>query len=227
MKAPVAMPTMYVAQQQFELQRVDYGAPEASGRIGGVQAGFPLWSAVWTLGRMPESYSDDWRAFFSGLRGGTRRFIARDLTRSYPAQYPNGFGDFGSFTGAASDWSESVDSDGDSSLTLALGIDAAGLILSVGDYIDFRWTATEDSVAGLAWRALARVTVGGTADGSGDVTVTVEPPIPSAVPDTAVAHLDQPGCIMAMMVDQSNLGPVDRLYSIQGGQLVGIQDIRS
>jgi hypothetical protein len=227
MKAPVEMPTMYVAQQQFELQRVDYSAPEASGRIGGVQAGPPLWSAVWTLGRMPEDNSDEWRAWLAAQRGATRRFIGRDLARQYPKLYPDGFGDFGSFTGAASDWSETIQADGDSALTLNLGVDAAGLVLSIGDYIDFRWTATEDSVSGLPWRALVRVVEAGTANGSGDVTVIVEPPIPTAVPDTAVAHIDQPGCVMVLVTDQSTLGAIDRLYSIQGGQISAFQDLRA
>lgn len=227
MKSPVAMPTMYVAQQQFELQRVDYAAPEANGRVGGVQAGFPLWSAVWTLGRMPEDNSDEWRAWISNLRGATRRFIGFDLSRLYPKQYPDGFGAFGAFTGTAADWSETINADGDSELTLNLGAAAAGLVLSQGDCIDFRYDATEEAIAGLPWRALVRVVEGGTANGSGDVTVIVEPPVPSAVPDTAVAHLDQPGCTMALVTDQSNVGAIDRLYSINGGQITGIQDIRS
>jgi hypothetical protein len=227
MKAPIEMPTMYVAQQQFEPQRVDFGAPEASGRLGGVQAGSTLWSGVWTLGRMPEANSDEWRAFLRTIRGATRRFIGRDLARQYPKLYPDGFGAFGAFTGAASTWSESINSDGDSAVTLHLGAAAAGLVLSVGDYIDFRYSASETAIAGKAWRALVSVTVGATANGSGDVTVTVEPPIPAAVPSDAIAHIDQPGVTMVLDLQSSNVGPVDRLYSINGGQIVGVQDIRS
>jgi hypothetical protein len=226
-KAPVEMPTMYVAQQQFEPQRVDYGAPEASGRIGGVQAGFPLWGAVWTLGRMTDDYSDTWRAWLAGMRGATRRFIGRHLSRQYPKLYPDGLSAFAPFTGTAVDWSSTINSDGDCELTLELGADAAGLILSLGDGIDFRYSATETSVSGLAWRAFVRVVQGGTADGSGDVTVIVEPPVPDAVPDSAVAHIDQPGCIMALILDQTGLNAIDRLYSITGGQITAVQDIRA
>lgn len=227
MKAPIDMPTMYVAQQQYEIQRVDYMAPEASGRLNGVQAGFPLWGAIFTLGRMPEDDSDDWQAFYSGLRGQTRRFNAFYLARLYPKLYPNGFGAFGAFTGLASSWSATINSDGDCRLTLHLGAAAAGLVISKGDCGDFRYDATETAVAGLAWRAMVRVTEGGTANGSGDVTVTVEPPVPDAVPSDAEFHLDQPGCTMALVIDQSSMGPVDRLYSINGGTVVGVQDIRS
>lgn len=221
------MPDMYVALQHLEPQRVDYAAPEASGRVGGVQAGFPLWLGVWTLGRMTEAYSDIWRAWLVGMRGATRRFIGRDLARGYPKLYPDGFGAFGAFTGAASSWSQSIDSVGDSHLTLHLGVAAAGLVLSQGDGIDFRYNASETAVAGLAWRAFVRVVAAGTANGSGDVTVTVEPPVPTAVPGAAVAHLDQPGCTMALIIDNSNVDAIDRLYSIRGGQIMGVQDIRS
>jgi hypothetical protein len=227
MKAPIEMPTMYVAQQAFELQRVNYTAATADGRVGGVQAGFPLWGAIYTLGRMPEENSDEWRGFISDQRGGIRRFIGRDLARQYPKLYPDGFGAFGAFTGTVSTWSQTINSDDDARLTLHLGAAAAGLILSRGDGVDFRYAATEDAIAGLAWRAFARVTLGGTADGSGDVTVTVEPPVPDAVPSDAVAHLDQPGCTMTIVADQTNFEPVDRLYSVRGGQVVGVQDLRS
>jgi hypothetical protein len=227
MKAPVEMPTMYVAQQSFKPQRVNYTAATADGRVGGVQAGFPLWAGMWTLGRMPEDNSDEWEAFIDDQRDGLRRFIGRDLKRQYPKLYPDGFGDFGAFTGAASSWSQTINSDDDARLTLHLGAAAAGLVLSKRDQIDFRYNATEDAIAGLAWRALVRVTAGGTADGSGDVTVTVEPAVPSAVPSDAIAHLDEPGCTMTIVADQTSFEPIDRLYSIRGGQVVGVQDLRS
>jgi hypothetical protein len=63
MKAPVEMPTLYVTQQSFEPQRVNYTAATSDGRAGGVQAGFPLWGGMWTLGRMPHEQGDEWRAF--------------------------------------------------------------------------------------------------------------------------------------------------------------------
>lgn len=224
MKAPAEMPDMYVAFQEFEPQRVDYGSPEASGRLNGVQAGFPLWLGVWTLGRMPIANSDEWRAWLSNLRGATRRFVGRDIARGLPRQYMD-TGLPGGFDGTCSGWSETINADGDAELTLE-GL-PAGFVLSQGDYIDFRYPATEDSVAGLPWRALTRVVQGGTADGSGDVMVIVDPPVPSAVPSDAVAHLDEPGCTMALVLDDTSLQPVDRLYSISGGQIKALQDIRA
>lgn len=224
MKAPLEMPSR-VSMQQFELQRVDYGAPEASGRVGGVQAGFPLWMGVWTLPRMPVENSDEWRAWLLQLRGATRRFLGRDHARPYPKQYPDGFAVFSPWTGNASSWSETITADDDSELTLN-GL-PAGLILSVGDYVGFKWNATETAIAGLPWRALVRVVEGGTANGSGTVTVTVEPPVPTAVPGSATAHLDSPACVMAIMLDQTNLEAIDVLKSIRGGTITAIQDLRA
>lgn len=230
MKAPFEMPARGAAGQYFELQRVDYAAPEAGGRIGGVQAGPPLWSGLWSLTDMTVARSDEWRAFFARLRGATRRFIGRDRKRPFPKAHASGFGGMtraggGAFDGSATAWSEAINADGDSQVTLTnLPV---GLVLSQGDYIGFRWTATEASVAGLTWRAMVRVDVGGTANGAGSVTVTSEPPIPSAVPAGAVAHLDNPGCVMVMVAEQSDLEPVARRGAIRGGMLAGIQDIRS
>lgn len=224
MKAPVEMPQMYVALQQFEPLRVDYGAPEASGRVGGVQAGFPLWQATYTLGRMPDDNSDEWRAWFIGMRGATRRFIGRDIARQLPKAYLD-TGLPGGFDGEAATWSETINADGDAELTLT-GLPAS-FVLSVGDYIDFRYSATEEAIEDLPWRALVRVVEGGTADGSGEVTVIVEPPVPTAVPESATAHVSETGCIMALILDQSNFDAVDRLYSILGGQITAVQDLRA
>lgn len=223
MKAPVEMPTMYVGLQKFEPRRVDYIAPEASGRVGGVQAGFPLWEAVWMLGRMPDDNSDEWRAWLTGMRGQTRRFIGRDIARQLPKAYLET--GMGAFNGICSDWSETINADGDSELFLD-GL-PNGFVLSPGDYVDFRYDATEDAIAGLAWRVIVRIVEGGTANGSGEVTVVVEPPVPTAVPSDAVAHVSETGCIMALILEETNLDGVDRLYSILGGQITAVQDIRA
>jgi hypothetical protein len=225
MKSPSTMPDMYVGSQSFELERVDYGAPEASGSLGGVQAGFPRWLASYFFSRMPLVNSDEWRAWLSAQRGATRRFIARDIARPLPRQYMDAGALPGGFDGECSDWSETINADGDSELSLE-GL-PVGLILSQGDYIDFRYDATEDAIAGLPWRALVRVVEGGTADGSGDVTVVVEPPVPSAVPSDAVAFIKDTGCIMALVLDQTSLEPVDRLYAVLGGTISAAQDIRA
>lgn len=224
MKAPGEMPDMYVGLQEFEPERIDYGAPEAGGRVTGVQAGFPLWRAVWTLGRMTLEYSDIWRAWLAGMRGATRRFIGRDIARQLPKAYLE-TGMPGGFDGECSDWSETINADDDAELTLS-GL-PVGFVLSLGDYVDFRWSATEDSIEGLPWRAIVRVTEGGTANGSGIATVIVEPPVPTAVPDSAVAHVSETGCVMTLILEDTALQAVDPLKAILGGQITAIQDLRA
>jgi hypothetical protein len=228
----ITPPTSGAAQQSFEIERVDYGAPEAGGRIGGVQAGFPLWKLVWTIGNVGRDRSDAWRAFKDQIRGATRRFLAWDLARPFPKAYlTTGFVGMtraggGAFDGTATSWSETITvPDGDSQVTLH-GL-PAGFVLGQGDYIGFRWTATEPAVAGQTWHAPVRVVIGGTANGSGDLTVTSEPPIPLPVPLTAVAYLDTPKCVMALDGDNSKLNPIDRTLGIRGGQITGVQDLRS
>lgn len=229
MKAPLEMPTSGMSQQIFEPQRVDYAAPDASGRVGGVQAGFPLWLATWTIGAVGARKSDAFRAFMLQLRGATRRFLGRDLGRPYPLAHSAGFGGMvkaggGAFTGDATSWSEAITADGDSQVTLRnLPV---GLTLSQGDYVGFRWNATSSDVAGLTWHAPVRVVTGGVADGAGNVTVTSEPPLSPAIPAGAVAYLNSPACVMALVTDKSQLNAIDRRLAIGGGTIVGVQDIR-
>lgn len=232
MKAPLTPPDSGQAQQEFAIQRVDYSSAEASGRVGGVQAGFPLWSLTWTIGKIGEEKSDDWESFLDELRGATRRFYAGDKKRPYPKRYPDGFSamtrfDGSVFDGSATSWSQSIDSDDDQ--TLALHGLPSGFVLGTRDYVGFKWTATEDGIAGLEWRTIVRVVRdgGGTADASGNLTVKVEPPIPDCVPAGAVAYLNQPTCVMVQVSEQTKLGAIDRRNAITGGTIVAVQDLRA
>lgn len=232
MKAPFDMPVSGMALQQFEPLRVDYGAPEAGGRIGGVQAGPPLWQGVWTIGNIAAAKSDELRAFVAALRGGARRFLGRDLARPYPKAYATtGFGGMtraggGAFDGTATSWSETITADGDAQFTLHGLPD--GFAMDVGDYIGFRWVATETEVAGLTWHAPVRAVEAKAADGTGLLTgITCEPPLPACVPLTATCYLDTPKAVMALVTDKSNLDAIDRRLAVKGGTITGIQDLRA
>lgn len=231
-KAPLEMPTSGAAQQHFEPQRIDYAAPEASGRVGGVQAGFPLWLAIWTIGKIGAAKSDELRSFVIEARGAIRTFYGRDLGRPYPKAYPGGFVNMttpggAAFTGAASSWSQSIDGSDDQLLTLN-GL-PSGLIMGTGDYVGFKWDDAGFAVGNKQRRALVRVirAGGGTASPTGVLTVKVEPAIPSAVPAGATAHLDMPACVMKVVTDQTKLEAIDRRLAIRGGTIVGIQDLRA
>lgn len=230
MKPALAMPAVFWSAVEFELRRIDYAAPEAGGRLSGVQAGFPLWTGTWTIDVSGPDEADAARAFMAAIRGSTRRFLGRDVLRSYPKAHKFGFAGMvraggGAFDGSATTWSETIDANDDSLVTLTnLPV---GLTLAPGDYIGFRWAATEAAIAGLTWHAPVRVVSGGVANGAGAVTVTSEPPVPSAVPAGAVAYLNEPKCTMVLDAAKSSLQPVGRAGLMGGGQIVGVQDIRA
>jgi hypothetical protein len=167
-EGPDHPPTSGAAQQQFELEARRLWRARSRRRIGGVQAGFPLWKLVWTLGNVGRPHRRLARVH-GQMRGATRRFLAWDLGRPYPKAYlTTGFAGMtraggGSFDGTATSWSETITADGDSQVTLH-GL-PAGFVLGQGDYIGFRWTATETAVAGLTWHAPVRVVTGGVPTG--------------------------------------------------------------
>lgn len=231
-KAPLIMPAGGAALQEFELQRVDYMAPEASGYVGGVQAGFPLWAAAWTIGKIGEERSDEWRSFVMECRGQQRRFYAGDLRRPYPKAHLDGFAQMvrysgGTFDGTASSWSQSIDSSSDCNLVLH-GL-PSGLMLGTGDYVGFKWDATGEAPFNRWRRAMVRIIRGGggIVASNGDVTVKVEPAVPAAVPGGAIAHLDNPCVTMKLLLNQTKLDAIDRRGAIRGGTITAIQDLRS
>lgn len=214
---PRDMPESGASGQEFELLRVDYAAPEASGFQGGLQAGFPLWQAVWTLGKMGARRSDLWRAWLLTMRGRQRRFYGRDLARPRPLAHINGLP--GGWDGDASAWSTNTDPEKNERLGM-IGL-PNGLVLSIGDYVGFRWTNS-----GEQRRALVRVVEAAAASSGGAITVTVEPPVPDCVPNVAIAYLERPCCIMRLVPEETQLGAVDRRLAVGGGKIVALQDLR-
>jgi len=226
---PRPMPLTGIGQQLFDIQRVDFAAPEAGGTMGGVQAGFPLWIATWTTARNTRDVSDEWIAWLSTMRGSQKRFLGRDYARSFPRIYPRGFGglvrpDGNAFDGSATGWTETIDGVGTAYLTLR-GL-PAGLVLSLTDLIGFRWDVGGAAAKSWGRRTIARVVEAGTASATGIVTVAIEPPLPYFIPPTAQAHLDNPACVMTVMPQDTKVAPIDRRLVATGTVLAGIQDLR-
>lgn len=223
---PIAMPASGIAQDYFELLRFDYGAPEDSGRIGGITGAPPKWEAEWTLSKtMTLAMSDEWRAWITGLRGAQRLFLGYDRERPFPKAYRGGFGGLtraggGSFDGSASAWSQTIAANGDADVQLS-GLPAA-FAIGQGDYVGLRWTSSGGTVNNR--RAMVRARTAAVANGSGVATLTVEPPIDMrVVPVGAVAHLDNAACLMKLRSDKTELSPKDRMGIMRGGTVSAIQ----
>ncbi len=210
--ATMTMP-VWASQQIFEVQRIDYLAPETGGRQGGVTAGFPLWQTTITLGVMNLAQSDAWRAFLAAQRGAQQRWYGFDASRILPETCPGGLPS--GFSGACSAWSQTIDANGYPVVTLT-GL-PNGMVLSPGDYFDLRWGTFQRSLH----RLLESATVA-----SGAASVSIDPPInPAVVPGTAVAHFDAPACLMRTIPSQTSLGAFGRRGPIESGTIVAIQDL--
>lgn len=232
MMAPLPFPDTPagVARVKLSVERVDFAAPEASGRQGGVQAGWPLWLGTWELDRVDRLSADLWEAFHARLRGRQRLFLGGDTSRPYPVAHAAGFGGMtratgGAFTGGALSWAQNIDADLNAAIALT-GLPAA-FTVSVGDYIGWKWDAAGAGAASYGRRALARVVIGAVASGGGAATVTIEPPVNTlVVPAGAMAHFDQPQACFKLVPDKSELGPRSGGRGIAGGGFTAMQDLR-
>ena len=223
---PLEMPAAGPGAMTFELKRVDFLSPQASARVSGVSAGFPLWSARYDLGgSIGRIRSDAWRAFVDLLDGPGRYFLGRDYQRPFPLAYlQDGFAGLtraggGAFNGSATDWSQAITADNQPLLELQ-GL-PAGLVLSVGDYVGFRWLA-----GGEDRRHLVRLAASAVASAAGVASnLEFRPAVHSVVPADAIAHLDRPACLMKLVPGETNLGARDRRGSLSG-VVAGIQDLQ-
>lgn len=218
---PLAMPPVGPGAEQFELQRFDYPSV-TNGAVAGVSAGWPLWKGRWTLGQSISRFqSDEWRALVDSLDGQQKTFLGREYAKALPRAHAQGFGGMvraggGAFDGAATSWSVNTDRD---EVTLS-GL-PVGLTLSHADQIMWRWTT-----GGEARRSLVRVVTPAVADGSGVITVSVRPPLPTVTSSSAVADLVDPCCVMRLVTEETQVGEKDRRGRVSA-TIVGLQVLRA
>lgn len=217
---PRDMPAAGVMQETFEIQRVDFMSPEASGRLGAISSGFPLWGAEWSLPTTGQDRADEWRAWISTLRGAGRLFLGHEIHRPYPRAYQDtalsglSRAGGGSFDGKATSWSVNGTRD-----VLTLNGLPAGLVLTWGDYVGFEWTTSSQ-----ARRSLVRAVENVVANGSGVAVVTVEPALPSLTSGAAVANLKNPTCLMKLVPSETKMGGKTRRVALNG-QIKALQQL--
>lgn len=211
---PRPLPSSRLRSSNFEIERQETVAPEASGRLVSAEIGWPRWTLALSTTPGSEAEFDLWRAWTASLKGARRMFFGRDVRRGpYPLLYRNGFaglvraGGSTPFDGTATSWAGSVDEPSLAGLPV-------GFVVSAGDYLGFSWGSS-------GARTLHRVVQGGIADGSGDVDLVVEPEIPAFVPSDAVASFDAPTCLMRIRPGSLDLSAdiKDRRVSFEAVQI--------
>ena len=220
-----------IARVSFDIERVDFGAPEASGRQGGVQAGWPLWRASLEIDRSDPISADLWSAFFLRLRGRIGRLLVSDPTRPFPIAYRGGFAGLlrasgGAFDGAASTWAQANDGAGGQTYLSVTGL-PANFQLNIADYVGLKWDRVGDPAGSFLGRTMARVSYDAdiAVDGSG--YVYIEPPLDlRVVPAGATLHFDRPKCVMQLVPEKSGLGPIGQGGALSNGTITAIQDLR-
>ncbi|WP_125469934.1 hypothetical protein [Caulobacter vibrioides] len=222
---PLAMPDTGPASLRFDPKRVDYISPKAGGRLNAVSAGVPLWYGRWELGgSIGARRSEIWQAFVDQLDGPRRYFLGCDHFRPMPLAYlASGMTGLvrsggGAFDGSATSWSQTIAADDQPLLDLA-GL-PPGFVVSIGDYVGFRWqTGGEDR------RHLVRAQQAAVASAGGAIVgLAIRPAVHTVVPVNAVAHFDKPACLMKLIPDETDLGSKDRRGSLSG-VVAGIQDL--
>jgi len=208
---PQTLPTLGTVGVSFEPEEVAFLSPEAGGTIGAVTAGFPRWVLRASLGQMTFAQADIWRAWLAVQRGPQRPFFAYDMDR----QHPRFHGKSRPYQPAPATWSQAIRPDGLAVLTLG-GL-LAGQVVSIGDYVGLIWSGGK--------LALTRAVETRGADGSGSVSVAVEPPIPPVVPADAAATLRRAGCLMRLVPGETKLGEAGITHFSAGTTIVAVQDL--
>lgn len=230
---PIEMPNTPsgIARVSFEIERVDFGAPEASGRQGGVQAGWPLWRAMFELDRSDPVSADYWRVFVDRLRGRIKRFYAGDPARLFPKAYPAGFAGMaraggGAFDGSALTWSQASDGNGETYLNVT-GMPPS-FVLNLGDYVGVKWDGAGEPAGSFYRRTIGRVTRDPVIGANGSGYFYLEPPLDTrVVPAGATVHFDRPKCVMQLVPEKTGFGPIGAGGALTSGSIEAIQDLRA
>jgi len=208
---PQPLPLDFCGAVNFAPQRVDYTAPETSGKSGGVQAGFPRWLGMWTVGTISRRKSDELCAFVDARRGAQRLFYGYEVGREIPRFHQGGI----PFTATPGDWSQAVADDGTVMLTLEDVM--PGMVISHRDYVGFKWDGWK--------RALVRSIGLAVAQADRTITFPIEPSVPTLVPEDATATLSRPDCLMKLDPQQTQIGDTGRKLAIVSGKIVGLQEL--
>lgn len=187
---PRAIPSgLRFVRSQFTLRRNDVIAQTQGGGLQAMELGEPLWVLSAQTGPLRWSQRRELSAWNTSLRGASRRILAYDWIGSYPIAYGVSVLALARAAGGAFDGTAILNSY--TSTTLTLSTLPAGYQALAGDRLSFPWNEV---------RAFHEVIEDAVANGSGVVTVTVEPPVRTNPTPGAGAAVDlvRPPCVMVI-----------------------------
>lgn len=204
---PREMPTLANGHHPFASAQFDPVYDQSDGATRGgsqhvINLGVDLWGMKFQSHIMEYRPAQQYLAWLQSLRGGARLFKAWNPLLRYPQSYPNGWtglviaGGSDPFLGVANlaDIGEQLD-------TIDLEDLPAGFDFLVGDMVSIAF--------GSGLRSLHRVMIDASADGFGEVELTVEPTIPLAVTTDAEVLIEKPWCL-AKVDAKSIQGPFEK-----------------
>lgn len=198
--------TEFVAVHQQARSLTGGGSPDV------VSLGPTLWRGRWTARCTTRAQYGEWAAWLNSLRGGLRTFQGRPPWWRWPMSYPRGFGGL-TVSGSAWGGAGNLQTIGATKDVLTINQVPIGLKLLVGDWL---------SIPVGSRQTLHQVTEAGTANGSGIVTVTVEPPVKQSATTGVEVTFEYPWCDMVLSdapsMDQD--GYRDASVSFEGLQVI-------
>jgi hypothetical protein len=170
----------------FEPQFLQVVAPTRGGLAQVANVGPELWRIKYETRAMNKADAAEFSAWAQSLRGGAKLFKAYHPQRALPQAYPGGFGSLtkaagGSFAAGTG----SLTAIGTTRDTITVNGLPASFALNVGDMLSYPIGDT---------RALHRVMEDATGNGSGVVTLTVEPTVPLAATTSVSVLFLKPYC---------------------------------
>lgn len=173
-RSPIPLPSYRMTDTDFALTSVDAYNMLPNGAGYGTELAYPYWDVTFTVHRMNNPEHGYWDGFLDALRGAKRSFLAYDANRPTPINYPNVVG-MTKAGGGTFDGTGAISAITDINHIACTGFPATFQMLT-GDYVGF----VEDDKY-----SLHRLFTDETSDGSGHITLGIEPYLVTDIFSTA------------------------------------------
>lgn len=200
----IAFPTtLYASRMTWSQVRLDFSFNSAFGSQG-TEIGSPLWAVTLTSDRLYEADTGAWKALLMQLRGQTNQLSLWDFARPAP---------LGTMRGTMTVSTDAAQ--GATTLVIVASGENSKTLLA-GDLLGLGSGTTQQVVM---------VTADATSDGSGVISVSIEPPLRNAFFATNAVTWDKPRALFRRT--QSKAGWDYESVFASGFTLDLIEDVRS